>query len=61
MMEDELRSSVAMGKVLPEVDLRQLRLSCVSMAVEAVNKDPDATLMAVMPLAEKMYKWVKNG
>jgi len=42
------------------VDDRQLRLSCISLAVEAVNHDPERDVDAVMPLAEKMYEWVKG-
>ena len=39
----------------------KFRLSCVSLAVEAVNKDASANLTDVIPLAQKMYEWVKNG
>ncbi len=59
-MEDELDTlvtEVGMGKP----DDRQLRLSCVSLAVEAVNHDPERDVDAVIPLAQKMYEWVKNG
>ncbi len=45
----------------PEQHLQQLRLSCVSLAVEAVRTDPNSDRTDVLPLAEKMYGWVKNG
>ena len=57
-MEDEreLRTQTEML-----ADDRQLRLSCVSLAVEVVNKDFNMNSTDVMPLAQKMYEWVKNG
>ena len=40
-------------------DDRQLRMSCLSLAVEVIKGEPNTTQADILPLAQKMYEWVK--
>jgi len=44
-----------------DFDEKQFRLSCLSLAVEVVKHEPTTNESDILPLAKKMYEWVKGG
>jgi hypothetical protein len=47
-------------KKVEDTEEKQIRLSCLSMAIEVIKHEPNTTKADILPLAKEMYEWVKG-